>query len=443
MRSWQTLKINRVSARQDETTQEETRAVSRWRLLFSRDFGLIWISQLVSQCGDGISNLALLWFVYSITGSPIKTTIIGLLHTIPPIVLGPFIGVYVDRLPKKLFLIGSNVLRAVLIGVIPCAIQTETFTVDLLYILVLLDAVAIAMFSPALTSSVPLIVPRAQFTAANALIQSTTSLGIIFGPAVSGIGIAFFGSQEVLCLNAVTYFVSALCLWFVRLRTLLPSTGPKKMGGSASHDLIEGLAFIAIKQRVILLLVLTAACYGFGASAMTTLFPVFARTLLGLGPLEVGSLWSTLGVGLLLMSLILVRFTEWNLSDRARIIAAASVASGLAIGLLVWTKDLLLVGLLMIVIGGGMGAFTPIAWGFVQELTPGNLVGRVMSLYSTGVMAAAISGISLFGWVTERLGESTGVTGIGATFLLTASLGGWLSWSIRNRREWADGKRRS
>ena len=407
--------------------------MSPWRLLFTRDFGLIWLSQLVSQVGDGISNLALLWFVYSITGSPVKTTIIGLLHTIPPIVLGPVIGVYVDRLPKKFFLIGSNVFRAVLIGIIPCAIQTDNFTVNLLYALVLLDAVAVSMFNPALTSSVPLIVPRTQLTAANALIQSTTSLGIIFGPALSGIGIALFGSQDVLCLNAVTYFVAALCLGLVRLGTLQPSAGPKKTGGSAWQDFREGLAFVAIKQRVIVLLVVTAGCYAFGASALTTLFPVFARKLLGLGPVEVGYLWSALGVGLLLMSMILLRFTEWNLSDRTRIIAGASVASALAIGVLVWTKDLFLVGLLMIAIGGGMGAFTPIAWGIVQELTPENLVGRVMSLYSAGAMTAAISGISLFGWITERFGESTGVAGVGATFLLTASLGGWLSWSIRNR----------
>jgi DHA3 family macrolide efflux protein-like MFS transporter len=290
-----------------------------------------------------------------------------------------------------------------------------------------------AMFNPALTSSVPLIVPRVQFTAANALIQSTTSLGIIFGPALSGIGIAFFGSQEVLCLNAVTYFVAALCLGLVRLGTLQPSGERKSTGGSAWYDFREGLAFVVIKQRVIVLLVVTAGCYGFGASALTTLFPVFARKLLGLGPVEVGYLWSTLGVGLLLMSMALLRFTEWNLSARTRIIAGASVASALAIGMLVWTNNLLLVGLLMMVIGGGMGAFTPIAWGIVQELTPGNLVGRVMSLYSTGAMAAAISGISLFGWVTERFGEPTGVVGIGGAFLLTAFLGGWLSWSIRNQ----------
>src|SRR2546428_14075856 len=133
------------------------------------------------------------------------------------------------------------------------------------------------------------------------------------------------------------------------------------------------------------------------------------------------------------MSIVLLWFTGRTLADRVNIIVRTSALSGLAMGVLVWTKDLFLVGLLMIVIGGGMGAFTPIAWGVVQELTPGNLVGRVMSLYSAGAMTAAISGISMFGWVTERFGESTGIAGIGATFFLTASLGGWLSWSIRNR----------
>jgi len=133
------------------------------------------------------------------------------------------------------------------------------------------------------------------------------------------------------------------------------------------------------------------------------------------------------------MSMALLRFTEWNVAARTRIIAWACVASAFAIGMLVRTKDLFLVGLLMIVIGGGMGAFTPIAWGVVQELTPGNLVGRVMSLYGAGAMTAAISGVSMFGWVTERFGEPTGVAGIGSTFLLTAFLGGRLSWSIQNR----------
>ncbi|MEO8339637.1 MAG: MFS transporter [Nitrospirota bacterium] len=432
MKPWAILTTTLTST--PNVPQEEGSVVIRRPLLLTRDFGLIWLSQLVSQVGDGISNLALLWFVYSITGSPVKTTIIGLIHTIPPIVLGPFIGVYVDRLPKKFFLIGSNAFRAVLMGIIPCAVATDTFTVDLLYVLVLFDAVAMAAFSPALTSSVPLVVPRAQFTAANALLQSTTSLGIIFGPAVSGIGIALFGSQEVLCLNGVTYFVAALCLGLVRLGAMQPAAAePKITDGSAWKDFIEGLAFVVTKQRIILLLIMTAGCYGFGASALSTLFPVFARKLLGLGPVEVGYLWSSLGIGLLLMSLMLLWYTEWTLADRVKIIFWTSGMSGLALVALVWIKDLYLVSLLMIVIGGGMGAFTPIAWGMVQELTPRMMVGRVLGLYGTGAMTAAITGISIFGQVTERFGETTGIAGIGTIFLLTALLGGRLSRTIRYR----------
>jgi MFS transporter, DHA3 family, macrolide efflux protein len=416
------------------TEEQVPPAMTRRPLLLTRNFGLIWLSQLVSQVGDGVSNLALLWFVYSITGSPVKTTIIGLIHTIPPIVLGPFIGVFVDRLPKKFFLVGANVFRAVLMGIIPCAVSTDSFTVNLLYVLVLLDAMAMAMFSPALSSSVPLIVPRAQFTAANALIQSTTSLGIIFGPAVSGIGIALFGSQEVLCLNAVTYFVAALCLGLVRLGPTQPgAVETQKTNGSAWQDLMEGLAFVVAKQRILLLLILTAGCYGFGASALSTLFPVFARKLLSLGPVEVGYLWSFLGIGLLLMSIVLLWCTEQKLADRVNIILWASAVSGLAIVSLIWIKDLYIVSFLMIMIGGGMGAFTPIAWGIVQELTPRMMVGRVLGLYGTGAMTAAISGISMFGQVTERFGEPTGIAGIGVTFLLTAFLGGRLSRSIRSR----------
>ena len=66
----------------------------RW--LLTRDFALIWWSQVLSQVADGVSRLALLWFVYAVTGSALKTSIIGLLQTLSPILLGPLIGVTVD-----------------------------------------------------------------------------------------------------------------------------------------------------------------------------------------------------------------------------------------------------------------------------------------------------------------------------------------------------------
>ena len=203
----------------------------RW--LLTRDFSLMWWSQVLSQIADGVSKLALLWFVYAITGSPLKTTMIGLLQTLPPILFGPFIGVIVDRLPKKAILIGSDVARGLLIGLTPCWVSVENFTVTSLYVLTFLYGIATALFVPTLSSAVPFMVRRPQFTAANALLQSTTSLGIIIGPALSGIGIAFSGSQDVLCLNAVTYLASAACLLPIRLRGT-ESAHPERGGISSS-----------------------------------------------------------------------------------------------------------------------------------------------------------------------------------------------------------------
>src|SRR5215469_844197 len=389
-------------------------------LLLTRNFGLVWSGQLISQIGDGISRLALLWFVYAVTGSPLKTSMIGLLQTIPPIVLGPLIGVYVDRLPKKYLLIISDLLRAVLMGFIPCMIAVEWFTVSVLYALVLLHAIATAVFGPALTAAVPAIVPKTQLTAANALLQSTTSLGIILGPALSGLGIAAYGSQEVLCLNAVSYLVSALCLSLTCFANPGTTVSSEAHRSTLLQDMIEGFHYSVFNRPVILLLTRTAALYTFGTAALTSLFPVFARKMLDLGPVEVGYLWSALGVGLLLTSIGLLWATEWTVKDRTQLIVSASLLSGTAICTLTWTPHAYQAGLLMGLIGGGMGVFTPIAWGIIQELTPGHLIGRVLALYGTGAMTAAIAGISSFGWITERYGPGAGLLGIGIVMCATA-----------------------
>ncbi len=309
----------------------------RHRLL-TRDFSLVWWGQVVAQVGDGVSKLALLWFVYSVTGSPLKTSIIGVLQTIPSIALAPLIGVAVDRLPKKTLLIASDLVRAVVIGLIPCWISGETFTVEYLYILVVLHAVATAVFGPALTASIPSLVAPTQYTAANALLQSTTSLGIIMGPALSGVGIAFLSSKEVLCLNAATYVISAACFLPIRMGQPAAHVARSSVVLSAARDIAEGLRYVVTGQPFFMFLTAIAAMYTFGTAAFTTLFPVFGRTLLDLGPIEVGYLWSMLGLGLLAVSLALTTISSWTVRRRIGIVAISSAVSGAALFGLVWVR---------------------------------------------------------------------------------------------------------
>ena len=402
----------------------------RW--LLTRDFAFMWWSQVLSQVAEGISKLALLWFVYAVTGSPLKTTVIGLLQTLPPILFGPFIGVIVDRVPKKAILIVSDVARGLLIGLIPCLVSIENFTVEALYVLTFLFGVATAVFVPTLSSAVPFMVARPQFTAANALLQSTTSLGIIIGPAVSGIGIAFSGSQDVLCLNALTYFASAACLLPIRLRGTNQAVNESAGWRPFIRHLVEGLRYAFLTHRTLLILIVLASVYTFGSGAFTTLFPVFGRQLLGLGPVEVGYLWSWLGVGFLLASIGLIRLSAWNLARRLQAIAASCAVAGLAVVGLTWTDSFGMAAAYVVCIGIGLGTWTPIAWGIIQEVAPPGMVGRVMAVYTAMATATSMLGMSAFGWVAESFGSIASIVGIGGVMGVLAGGTAWFrGWTRR------------
>ncbi|HNP60301.1 MAG TPA: MFS transporter [Nitrospirales bacterium] len=402
-------------------------------LLLQRNFGIIWWSQLISQIGDGVTKLALLWFVYAVTGSALQTTIIGILQTLPPIVLGPFIGVFIDRFPKKIILIGTDLIRALVIGVIPCLVSHEAFTVEFLYVLVFCNAVATSLFAPALFASIPFIVAKSALTPANALLQSTMSLGVIFGPLLSGLGIALLSSQEVLCINVLTYIGSALLLVFVSIPEVTHRA--KTFQSSLTNyvkDLQEGVQFTFFQQPVILPLMLTAGLYSFVMSAFHTLLPVFGRNMLKFGPVEVGYVTSGVGVGLFLASLFLAKVNLGAQWRRIRLLATTSLMAAFAIWALTGAIGLPLSLAIVVVIGMGSGVLTPIEWGIIQEISPPQLIGRVLALYGTLAMLSAIGGMTMFGWIMEQFGEIWTLLGMGAVLLITSQVAFKLSRRVRS-----------
>jgi MFS transporter, DHA3 family, macrolide efflux protein len=402
-------------------------------LLFQKNFGLLWWSQFISQIGDGMTKLALLWFVYAVTGSPLQTTVIGILQTIPPIFLGPFIGVFIDRFSKKGILIATNLVRAFIIGFIPCLVSHETFTVEYLYILVLCNAVATALFGPALYASIPFIVEKSSLTAANALLQTTMSFGVIFGPLLSGLGIALSSTQEVLCINVLTYIGSAVLLGFVAIpEDTSLVRHPKSFLTSYFQDLKEGIHFTFLGQPLIALLILTAGLYSFVVSAFHTLLPVFGRHMLKLGPIEVGYLTAGVGVGLFLSSLYLAKTPLGAPWQRLRLLGITSLLTALAFVGFSGMTELGLSILVVIAIGMGSGVLTPIEWGIIQEISPPQLLGRVLALYGTFAMLAAIAGMTTFGWIMEHVGEFATLLGMGLVLLITSRVAFQLSRRVRN-----------
>jgi DHA3 family macrolide efflux protein-like MFS transporter len=400
----------------------EGRAGSGWGLLKTRDFGLLFSGQVVSQIGDGMNKVALLWFVYELTGSAFKMAIIGLLQTIPPLIFGPLIGVYLDRMKKKPVMVWVDLARAGLVLLIPLLYAMGGLTLERLYVLVFATSIVSTVFGPALASAVPLLTPRHQRTAAYALIQSTTNIGLLIGPVVSGVGIAMIGAQNVLYFDAATFLVSALCLMPIHLYENVQTRLSSVDKPTILQDLVVGFRFVFLQHRTVLLLMLTATLFSFGASAFIFLLPVFATQHLDASPVELGWLWSSLGIGMLAASVWLAWIKQGDLQNRLRLISAALAVGAVAVCTLGMLQAPIMAAALIIVFGGSTAVFTPIVWAMLQELTPEHLLGRVFTTFSTGAMAAAMAGMAGFGWATDVIGPSASLIGIGVLLLSTAAV---------------------
>jgi MFS transporter, DHA3 family, macrolide efflux protein len=392
-----------------------------WSLLKIRDLRWLWTAQAISQIGEGLNKVALLYLVYHLTQSTLKMTVIGVLETLPPLIVGPLLGVYVDRFPKRRIMMAVDGSRAGLALIIPLLYAADALNLIALYVVVFIMALVGTVFGPALSATVPLIVERNQFTAANALVGMTAMMGMLVGPAMSGLGIATVGIQVVLYVSSGTFLLSVLSLSRLRLKGRESQTSQRRSRNTFSNELKEGLHYVILKRRTIAGIVLTALCYSLASSAFVFLLPVLTDKVLHVGAMMLGWLWSAYGAGMVLISIALAVSKQRVASIRVLFITGAMFIGGAASFILSVTATPLLSMALVAIIGAGLAAFTPIVWGLLQEMTPETLRGRIFAIFNTAAMSASMIGMVLFGWVTDRVGPQTSLLGMGVILWVTAT----------------------
>jgi MFS family permease len=398
-----------------------------WKpLLKNRNVVWLVIGQAISQVGDGLSKVALLWFVYDLTGSAMKMTMIGILQTIPPLVFGPFAGVLLDRVPKRSAMIVIDTVRAGLLALIPTLYWTGLLTLPWLYVLVFITAIFSMAFGPAMKALEPQLVPSHQLTQINALDQGTMTIGQLLGPAISGLLIAIIGAQNVLFVNAGTFLVSALCKIPLKVKEHRSAGRRSAPAANALRDLREGIRFVFVEHRLMPLLMVVASLSTLGATAFVYLLPVLAKDYFHAGSVELGWLWASLSLGLLATTLGMAMVSQHELCPRLWMIAGASAIGSLAMFALTMTTLFPVLAVLIAVVGVSSGVVNPFVSASIQERTPKHMLARVFSVFNTGALVAAMVGMTGAGWIADRMGPSislvstAGMTAAGA--VLTAVL---------------------
>jgi MFS family permease len=185
-------------------------------------------------------------------------------------------------------------------------------------------------------------------------------------------------------------------------------------------DLSVGFRFVFGDRSTVFLLVIISALYNLGASAFVFVLPVYAKELLHMGPVQLGWLWSALGVGMLTATSWLALRQKNDVQSRMQILVSGTTVGGLAVCTLSLLESPLIAAAFVILVGAGAAVLNPVVWALLQEITPSHLMGRVLTTFSTGSMAAAMVGMSGFGWVADAIGPAESLIGLGLVLLLTA-----------------------
>jgi MFS family permease len=189
-------------------------APSAFSIFQNRNFSLMWLGQLISEFGSGITSIAASILVYNLTGSAMSVGLMLMATALPGLVFGLIAGVVADRYDRKRILIISELIRAALIVLIPVLLP---HSIIWLYVIVMLSSTISQFYNPAHASILPDIASESELGAANSMlsISSTGALGLGFAAAgfitsQSDVNIAFY-------IDAATFVISALLIFFVNV----------------------------------------------------------------------------------------------------------------------------------------------------------------------------------------------------------------------------------
>jgi len=193
--------------------------------LKNTSFLSLFLAELLSQIAMNMMNFILILVAFSLTTSNTAVSGIVLSFTIPAIFFGILAGVYVDRKNKKKVLLGTNILRGVLLILLAFVHEKLLFV----YAISFLIATITQFFIPAETPMIPILVKKEDLLSANALFGLALYGSLLIAYALSGPFLIFFGSTNALLALAILYFLGALCVALIRLPKVVQPMQKRKL----------------------------------------------------------------------------------------------------------------------------------------------------------------------------------------------------------------------
>ncbi|WP_127580473.1 MFS transporter [Paenibacillus koleovorans] len=372
---------------------------SNWK----KKFAMIFSGQLFSILTSSMVMFSIIWHLTETTGSASVLMIAGLVGFMPQALLGPFIGVWLDRWNRKATMMiadGSIALSSLLLGAYFALGEPNLLFV---YAVLLIRSTATAFHAPSFQAAIPLIAPADQLTRVAGWQQMVFSCSTIFGPAL-GIAVYSASSLEmVLFLDVIGALIANAMLLMVKIHQPKPET---VQAPAFFRELKLGWeTFVAVKPVVIT--TFATAVFGIVFMPLGMLFPLMTLQHFGLGGYSASLIEAVFSVGMVLGSLLLSVFAG-KLKD-----TTFMSLSLILIGLTCAASGLLSSGafavfvVLSFLMGGGAPLFNGPYMAMIQKSFEPEKLGRVLSFVTSITMLSSPIGLALAGSIVEKYGVET------------------------------------
>lgn len=369
--------------------------------LFTRNFTLLILGQVSSLTGNYTLKFALSMYVLEQTGS--ASIFAGMLSAalLPTVLLSPFGGILADRANRKWIMVALDTLSGlvVLAAGLLLPLGRELWVIGAL--LVLLSVLA-AFESPTVQACVPQMVSPQNLVQGNAVVSQVSAVTSLVTPFLGSLFYTAFGIGPVFAAAVVCFWLTALLECMIHLEYQKPPR-TAGIGAIVREDLAVSAHFLRREQPDILKLLLLAALAGMFVSGTAVVgFPYLVRTVLGLSATYYGAAESAMGAAAILGSLCAGLLGK---KLRVRDMAAIFLSFGLSLfpigfSFLLPVGRMARYGVLLFffcVCQLGVCIFSTYAITLIQQRTPEQLMGKVMSCVFTLSMCAQPVGQVVYG----------------------------------------------
>ena len=367
--------------------------------------------------GDRVYSVALPFLVLELGGSAAQIGRLLAVYAVPQLLFLLTGGVLVDRVPRRLTMLVSNALHALLLGVVLVLMLSGRLELTHLYVLSGLFGLLSAFFMPAAMSITPQLVPREVLPQANALRSFASELAGILGPPLGGVLVTLGSLSLALGFDAVTFVLGALCLLALRPRPVKRPAEATPLG--YWRDLGKGFHYVAGLRWLWVTIVLFSFVNIFVAGVTVVLLPLLAASRFT-GAASLGWLLSGMAGGALFSALVLNRLTLRRRGWAAYLAVATAGLGLVGVGL---APQLVLGIVATACVGSSLTVFGVVWETTVQAQVPEEMLGRVFSLDMLGSFALLPLGYILTGFLAEHFGASPLVLIYGFATVVLALMG--------------------